>query len=102
MAVFLAFPGKAYHIAPSSMIAKLYSNSLVTMLNARSGMSGGGQIISGDVSEMQVARRSVGGSDMEGGLRGPIKITTTTLHQVSDRSDKSVRVYDSLNALLMI
>ncbi|KAF5319251.1 hypothetical protein D9619_008327 [Psilocybe cf. subviscida] len=90
VALFLALPGRAYHIVPSVVIAKLYSNSLVMMMNARSSIKGRGSHISaGDVSEMHVARRSVVGSNVAGGIRGPVKLFTTTSNQVFDGSDKS-------------
>jgi hypothetical protein len=89
--IFLALPSSNYHTTPAYTIAKLYSNSLVMMLNARSGARSD-HISGSDALELQTARRQVLVSDTEGGL-GPIRVTKTS-HQVTDRSDK-----ESMSAL---
>lgn len=35
LAIFLGFPGKAYHACTALMLAKLYSNSLLALFNSR-------------------------------------------------------------------
>lgn len=67
------------------------------MMNARSGIGiSGDYMSSGTVLELQAARRSLADASVEGRFRDPLKITTTTVHQVSD---KSVRIYGSLNVV---
>ncbi|KAF5319609.1 hypothetical protein D9619_008565 [Psilocybe cf. subviscida] len=83
--LFLAFPESNYHITPAYTIAKLYSNSLVMVLNARSRTTAGRDHISaGEVLELRGSKRIVG---MEArGLRA-IRVTTTS-RQAADESDK--------------
>lgn len=89
--LFLGFPGVNYTATPTASIGKLYANSLVMMLNARSDRAGSHSHISdGGMFELHPSRRAGVSSNLEGGL-GPIRVTTIS-HQVTDRSDKSVSI----------
>ncbi|KAJ7068846.1 hypothetical protein C8F01DRAFT_1247332 [Mycena amicta] len=101
--LFILFPQTNLHQTPAFMLGKLYTNVLLTTLNARAGLGNGprsgGHSASGggaamvNLNESRMARPSSGGVDVEGGFDASshetispehkVHITTTT-HVVSD------------------